>query len=47
MRVAKLFPAIALAAALSGGCLVKKSTHDKALKHVSDLEGQLAMRGTP
>jgi chemotaxis protein MotB len=33
---------VALALVLSGGCLVKKSTYEKALKHVSDLEGQLA-----
>jgi chemotaxis protein MotB len=32
----------ALVLALAGGCLVKKSTHEKALEHVSDLEGQLA-----
>jgi chemotaxis protein MotB len=31
-----------LAVTLGGGCLVKKSTYDKALRHVSDLEGQLA-----
>lgn len=37
-----LGPGLALVLALSSGCLVKKSTHDKALRHVSDLEGQLA-----
>lgn len=37
-----LGPGLALVLALNSGCLVKKSTYDKALAHVSDLEGQLA-----
>lgn len=37
-----LGPGLALVLALSSGCLVKKSTYDKALAHVSALEGQLA-----
>ncbi len=34
--------ALALVLALSGGCLVKKSTHQKALDHISELEGRIA-----
>lgn len=33
---------LAVALALSGGCLVKKSTHQKALQQISSLESQLA-----
>ncbi|HVV82473.1 MAG TPA: OmpA family protein [Kofleriaceae bacterium] len=33
---------LALALALTSGCLVKKSTYDHALHRISDLEGQLA-----
>lgn len=33
---------IALTLVLGGGCLVKKSTHEKAVAHVADLEGKLA-----
>src|SRR5688572_22034478 len=33
---------LALVLALTSGCLVKKSTHEKALRHITDLEGQLA-----
>lgn len=36
------FLGLALSLVLAGGCLVKKSTYDKALAHVSALEGQLA-----
>ena len=40
-RVAQVL-GLSLVVALGGGCLVKKSTYDKALAHVSSLEGQLA-----
>lgn len=34
--------ALAVAVALTTGCVVKKSTHQKALDHIKDLEGQLS-----
>lgn len=39
----RLTAAVVLAAALAlPGCLVKKSTHQKALDHIADLEGRIA-----
>ncbi len=40
-RVARIIVVLTLAVAVAG-CLVKKSTHQKALDHVAELEGRIA-----